>query len=339
MSESPEQARPSETPPADAFKGYNEAYKALRGLGPPMSETVRADYSRKVEESKSGRYIAFRLLALRAVGELQTRLSPFLPQLEHILLKDCNPLELRLCNSIDGVTNAVTTRFTDIRNKSDLKQFASAGYHLPILYGVIRVWDQPAKFQAALDALAATLDRVTKPKRAQKPAPSNNLEIVARALIARVPEKPIVGKAVPELLKIAQALFHQTEETARENLNLQSELGHAVDEAESLRTQLSEQRDATKDLEAKLAAVSANLNRLETDLRQESEHFETLKAHGETERKAAVQDAVARLRSEVSRRIENIRLFADRETPNRQGILNLVNEIETLFDDKTGDKS
>lgn len=338
MSDSPEQAQSSETGPADAFRGYKEAYKTLRTLQLPMSEAVRSDYIRKVEGSKSGRYIAFRLLALRAVGELQTRLTPFLPQLEHILFKDCSPLELRQCDSIDDVTRAVAARFTDIRSKSDLKQFATIGYHLPILFGLIRVWDQPAKFQAALDALAATLDRITKPKRAQKSAPSNNLEIVARTLIARVPEKPLIGKAVPELLKIAQALFHQSEETARENLNLQSELAHAIGEVESLQSELNEQREAAKDFETKLTAAKATLNRLEADLKKESEHFETLKGHGEAERKAAVQDAVARVQAEVSRRIENIRLFADREIPNRQGILNLVKEIERLFADRTGEK-
>ncbi|HEY6154629.1 MAG TPA: hypothetical protein VIW07_12890 [Candidatus Udaeobacter sp.] len=339
MSDSPDKAQSSETGLADPFRGYKEAYKTLRTLQLPISEAVREDYIRNVERSKSGRYIAFRLLSLRAIGELQTRLTPFLPQLEQILFKDCTPLELRQCDSIDDVTRAVAARFTDIHNKSDLKQFAAAGYHLPILFGLIRVWDQPAKFQAALDALATTLDRITKPKRAQKLVPSNNLEIVARTIIARVPEKPLVGKAVPELLKIAQALFHQSEETARDYLILQSELAQAVGEGESLQSELNEQREAVKNLETKLAAAKANLNRLEADLKKEREHFETLKGHGEAERKAAVQDAVARVQSEVSRRIENIRLFADREIPNRQGILNLANEIQRVFADRAGEKS
>ena len=43
---------------------------------------------------------------------------------------------------------------------------------------------------------------------------------------------------------------------------------------------------------------------------------------------SAVHDTVARVRSDVLMRLENIRLFADREEPNRQGILNLVREIQ-----------
>ena len=35
--------------------------------------------------------------------------------------------------------------------------------------------------------------------------------------------------------------------------------------------------------------------------------------YGESEKKSSVQDALARLRSEISRRVENIRLFADRD--------------------------
>ena len=339
MNEDSQQPQAVEAESADTFKGYKEAYKTLRRLEPPISETVRTDYNRKVKESKSHRYIAFRLLALRAVGEMQTRLTPFISDLEEILFKDSSPLDLRPCESVDDVRKAVNARLSVVRTNSELKQFASAGFHLPILYGIVRVWDQPARFQAALDALATALSRATKSKRLQKAAPSNNLEILARALIARVPEKPLVGKSLPELLKIAQALFRQSEDAGRENLNLQSELGRAIREAESLRIQLDEQRDAARTLEAELAVARRDLKRLRADLKQESEHFETLKAHGEAERKIAIEDAVARFRSEVSRRVENIRLFADRDVPNRQGILNLVNEIETLFARKSGEKS
>ena len=253
MNESSDSAPPSETG-SPTFKGYKDAYKTLRSLQPPIVEATKADYLRKVKQSKSARYIAFRLLALRAVGEMQTRLTPFIPPLEEILLKDSTPLDLKHCKSVDDVRKAVSARLSDLRTKSDVKQFASEGYHLPILYGVVRLWDQPVRFQAALDALATALDRAVSSKRRQK-APSNNLEIVARAVIARVPEKPLVGKALPELLKIAQALFRQSEDTGRENLDLQSELGRALSETESLRTELGQQREASKNLENELASA------------------------------------------------------------------------------------
>jgi hypothetical protein len=338
MNESSDSAAPSETG-SPTFKGYKDAFKTLRSLQPPIVEASRVDYLRKVKESKSARYIAFRLLALRAVGEMQTRLTPFIPPLEEILLKGSTPLDLRHCESVDDVQKAVSARLSDLHTKSDVKRFASEGLHLPILYGVIRLWDQPVRFQAALDALATALDRAISSKRRQKPAPSNNLEIVARAVIARVPEKPLVGKALPELLKIAQALFRQSEDIGRENLDLQSEVGRALSETELLRTELAQQREASKNLENELASARQDVRRLQEELRQETDHFETLKAHGEAERKTTVQDAVARLRSEVSRRMENIRLFADRDVPNREGILNLLNEIETLFARTTGEKS
>jgi hypothetical protein len=334
-----DQVPSSEIGSADVFKGYKEAYKALRSLQPPISDAIKTEYIRNISESKSARYIAFRLLAMRAVGEMRTRLTPFIEQLEEILSKDSSPLDLRQCESMGDVNKGVSARLSNVRTKSDLKEFANAGLHLPILYGLIRVWDQPARFQAGLDALATTLERVTKSKQRQKATPSNNLEIVARALVARVPEKPLVGKALPELLKIAQALFRQSEDTVRENLHLQSELDRALGEGESVRTELGKQREAAKNLAAELVAARADLKRLQADLKQENDHFETLKAHGEAERKAAVQDAVARFRSEVSRRVENIRLFADRDVPNRQGILNLVNEIEIMFSGMTEEKS
>jgi hypothetical protein len=337
MNESSDSA-PSETL-SPIFKGYNDAYKALRSLEPPIVEATKADYLRRIRESKSARYIAFRLLALRAVGEMQTRLTPFIPPLEEILLKDSTPLDLKHGESVDDVRQALSVRLSNLRTKSDVKQFASEGFHLPILYGVIRLWDQPVRFQAAMDALATALDRAVSSKTRQKPAPSNNLEIVARAVIARVPEKPLVGKALPELLKIAQAIFRQSEDTGRENLDLQSELGRALSEIESLRTKLGQQGEVSKNLENELTSARRDVRRLQEELKQERDHFETLKAHGEVERKTTVQDAVARLRSEVSRRIENIRLFADRDVPNREGILNLVNEIETVFARTTGEKS
>ena len=86
--------------------------KLYARLQPPISDAVRADYIRKLRQAKSARYIAFRLLALRAVGELQTRLTPFLSELETILLKDSSPLELRQCGSVDDVSKTVNARLS-----------------------------------------------------------------------------------------------------------------------------------------------------------------------------------------------------------------------------------
>jgi hypothetical protein len=316
-----------------AFKGYADAYKALRGLQPSISEDARADYLNRLRATPSSRYVAFRLLALRAVGDMQTKLTPFIPQLEEILNADSTHLDLRKCDSLDAVSKAVSHRLSELHTKSDLKQFARARSHLPILYGVIRVWDDPARFQAAVNAFAETIDRLTKPKRFQKSAPSNNLEIVARALTERVPEKPLLGKALSEMLRISQALFRQSAETSRENLELQSKIGTTTTEIETLRISLENETKAKEILQQEVAKLRTDLSQLESELEREKGHFETLKGHGEEDRERAVGDAVARLRSELLRRVENIRLFADRDQPNRQGILGLLTEIGEIFEE------
>lgn len=340
MNKKPEQ--PIGAAPADigvAFKGYAEAYKTLRGLQPPISEDARRDYLNRVRATPSSRYIAFRLLALRAVGDMQTKLTPFIPQLEEILNADSVHLDLRQCDSIEAISKAVSDRFGGLHTKSDLKQFVGERSHLPILFGLIRVWDDPARFQAAVNAFAANLDRLSTTERSQKSSPSNNLEIVARALTRRVPEKPLLGKALSEMLKISRALFRQSEETSRENLELQSKTGRAATEIESLSVSLENETEAKENLQQDVAKLRAELSRLQSELGREKKHFETLKGHSEDDRKRAVGDAVARLRSELLRRVENIRLFADRDQPNRQGILSLLSEIGEILVESDGRES
>lgn len=337
MNETPSQpAAPALAEINTSFKSYAEAHKTLRAALPPLSEEVKTDYVNRVRTSSSSRYIAFRLLALRAVGEMQTKLAPFIPQLEEILFADSALLDLRQCDSADAVGKAVSACLASLHTKSDLKDFATARFHLPILYGLIRVWDDPARFQSGLDAFATAIDRVSKPKKPHQGKPSNNLEILARGLIARVPERPLLGKALPEMLKISQALFRQAETTSRENLELESKLAKANTDLQSLQTRLESETEAKEKLQDEIAALRAEVTGLQTGLAQEKEHFETLKGHGKEERKRAVEDAVARIRSELLRRVENIRLFADREQPNRQGILTLVAEIGDIFSDTEG---
>ena len=138
------------------------------------------------------------------------------------------------------------------------------------------------------------------------------------------------------MLKIAQALFRQAETTNRENLEFESKLAKANTDLGSLQTSLENETGAKEKLQSQVVALRADVTHLQTELEQEKEHFETLKGHGGEERKHAVNDAVARIRSELLRRMENIRLFADREQPNRQGILKLVAEIGEIFSDTEG---
>lgn len=344
MNEAPEPvpARPTETnlqsdqagAGRSGFKGYKDAYKALRAVQPPMSDDVRSDFISRVKACPSARYIAFRLLSLRAVGEMQTKLTPFIASLEEILYAGTAPVDLRNCESIEALRGFVADRLATVRDKKDLKQFASTGSHLPIMYGIVRSWDDPVRFQAGLEALASAFDQVNKPKRSDKAKPSNSLEIVARAIVTRVPEKPLIGKALPEILKIGQSLFRQAEETNRDNLALQSDLAAADARAQSVQEQLEGAQQENVEVRARETSLRAEVAKLRSDLERENEHFERLKGHAEQDRERAVSDAVARLRSEVSRRLENIRLFADREQPNRQGILNLVAEIAQAL---TGD--
>src|SRR6266550_517408 len=115
MDQPPEQTQSSEVGVANAFKGYQEAHKFLRNLQPPISENDKRSYIQRVKGSKSARYIAFRLLALRAVGEMQTKLTPLIAGLEQLLLEGSSALDLRHLESLEQVTKAVSERFGEVR--------------------------------------------------------------------------------------------------------------------------------------------------------------------------------------------------------------------------------
>jgi molecular chaperone GrpE (heat shock protein) len=99
-----------------------------------------------------------------------------------------------------------------------------------------------------------------------------------------------------------------------------------------LTNRLATETSGKKEDEKENQELRGKLDRTRAELKQEKEHFETLKAHSEEERNQAVQDVVARLRTDISRALENISLFADREQPNRQGILASVSEIKRALD-------
>jgi hypothetical protein len=319
-------------PESSDFKGYRDAWKMLRSFQPPISEETRTDYLKRVRSCSSSRYIAFRLLALRALGEMRSRLAPFLSDLEVLLHQDEPPLDLRAADSIDAVKRAIFDRFSGIHRKDEWKQFFITRRHLPVLYGIVRLWDDPVRFQAALDALAKVLQAPTKKKSPKTTASVNNLETVARALIARVPEKPGVGKNLPELAKVSGALFRQSEDTNRENIEYQSAVKDLNAELEGLTNQLVAEARDKKETAKENQQLREKLDRARAELNEEKEHFETLKAHSEEERNQAVQNVVAQLRTHITRALENISLFVDREQPNRQGILASVLEIKRTLE-------
>jgi hypothetical protein len=328
---------PSPEARSSTFKGFQEAYKVMRVLQPPISPETKADYLSRVRACPSARHIAFRFLGLLALGDLQPNLGPLSSELDEILHQNEPAIDLRGCDSVEAVRRVIAERFAMISKKDDWKRFFASGSHLPILYAVIRTWDDPSRFQAALDAITVATAPRGKRKRTGADA-ANNLELLARALLARVPENPGLGTGLLELLKLTQAIFRQADETNRENLQLESAIAAANAEIDTLRKNLTEESATRKTIETEYMQLESHVDELQGTVKEEKEHFATLKAHNEEERKKAIQDAVARVRSDVLMRLENIRLFADRKEPNRQGILNLVREIQDALQ-ANGEKS
>lgn len=337
MNEQPE--KPLKTEFSDerhGFNNYKQALKALRALERPLNERDITGYLAGIRACPTAPYIAFQLLTLRAVGDRRTELAPFINGLEEILHQGSEPIDLRNRQSVEDIQRPILQRLGGLKGNADLKNFAAAWNHLPVLYAIIRVWDDKARFQTALDALAAQVGRLTAGKRSRVTPVSNNLEILARALANRVPEKAIVGKSLAELLEISHTLFRESADMSRENLAFEAKLTAAESELSLLHDQMITEIETRQATEKQITALRKELTELQSNLKEEREHFDTLKGHSEQDRARVVADAIARIRAEVLRRLENIRLFADREQPNRAGILNLINEITESLADKGG---
>jgi len=323
---------PADTNPeakSSGFKGFKQAQTSLRTMQTPISPETRDDYLSRIRDSPTARYIAFRLLALRALGDLQTKLGPFLQGLDSILHENELPLDLRGCDTMEGVQQLVSKRFSTLQTKDDWRRFFATGLHLPILYGLIRTWDDPLRFHAGVEAIANATARSKRRKISKNVA--NNSEVIARIILGRVPEKPGLGKALPELFTILQATWQEAEEINRENLRLEMAICNANTENQELGEKLTDETAKRMKTETDNRTLESLLSELGATVKEERQHFETMKAHNSEEKSKAIQDAVARTRSEVLRRLENIRLFADREPPNRGGILSLVREIENTL--------
>jgi hypothetical protein len=83
-----------------SFKNYKQALKALRALKPPLNECDITGYLAGISACPTAPYVAFQLLTLRAVGEMRTRLAPFIKGLEEILHQGSELIDLRNRQSV-----------------------------------------------------------------------------------------------------------------------------------------------------------------------------------------------------------------------------------------------
>lgn len=310
------------------FNKWAECQKAFNAIVPPISESVREQFLTRVRESPHKRFFAFRFLVDRALGDRTTKLAPFETPLLTILSDDQPLLKLEECGSREAIGRAVTEHFKEINSKDSWKKFLNSYEHLWVLYLILRTWHTDTVFTAGVSAFSKSIRQITTAKRKLRADRPESLEHFARTLARKLPEKAILGKSFVDLLSAAQSLValsaHLADDVVEKSRNIErlsADHGALRVDAETLQTE-------NERLETGLSECKAAIRDLQSKLDQEQEHFDRQKGVNEELRKKMQTDILAELRRACLPRLENIRLFANRDDPNKNGIIRLAQEIE-----------
>jgi hypothetical protein len=77
-----------------------------------------------------------------------------------------------------------------------------------------------------------------------------------------------------------------------------------------------------------LKAAQESLQQCRTELTAERSHTTRTGGFSDAARRQTIAQVLSDVRRGLSSRLENVRLFADREQPNREEIMGLIKEIE-----------
>jgi hypothetical protein len=230
----------------------------------------------------------------------------------------------------ESVERCVSGYFENVQSKADLKKSLGSPDHLWILYLILRTWSSPAVMTIAMSSLARCIARITasKKKKSASGDRPQSTEVLARILAGKVSQKPALSKGFTEVLSSAQSLIALSWELSNDILRKEGQIRALTATEAATKAELQIAKSDRQQLEANVSTAQGKIGNLEKQLGDEQQHFERQRGINEEQRKKLRSDLMADLRRACTQRLQNIRLFADRSEPNKDGIIRLVGEIE-----------
>lgn len=320
-------------PPPDApFKKWTDCSKALKQLAVPASDEERNAFVARIHQSGQKLQIAFEFLwwiqGVKGAGRYRW-LEPHMLQLLGGGAEE--PRLTALPNPADA-GKWVFEELKDINTPVEWKNYVASGRHLWLLHVILKARTNKPTLVEALLALTECIAHYQsttaegKPKKT-KVQPEES-QWIARLLKARIPAKLDLPKGFIETLFALNSAASLSVDLRSESNGLRSQLERVQSTLIEEEAAHAETRQREEKLKTELDNERNELEKVRKELEEEKEHTIRSAGFGDMAKRETVKKVLSEVRRGLTLRLENIRLFADRENPNRDEIVALVTEIE-----------
>lgn len=325
------------TAPVTYFKDSNTALRELRKLQPPLTDDARAAFIEKVAKGTKAKPIAFSLLAFAWTGKPDARWNLVRAGLRQLLLGDRPLPDADVLSQTSTRRAWLEAEFGTDHRAVVAKTFLCNFSYLRPLYLILAEPDNEAWLEFALADFLEELDGVLEIARNRRPAKKPTELSPGRQLAVQlsrcIPTKASGHKSLRSHLRVVQALV-----SLRQEHNQKFEL--AARQIGTLHRLLEESKaDATKlqqiveDARAESRTERSRSETLSRELQHSQEQQRIQKGAAAERIMDELNAQRAAIRAHLRERIQNVRLYADRQEPAREKITRLCDEMISFLDE------
>lgn len=320
---------------SNELKTFNELKSELKHMPEDPGEEWFETLLARVRDSKDSRTIAFKVLS-----EIALKRRPF-PRLHRIkgdlerIFYDGISTEI-YSNDISQTHRTLKNLFIRCSGSRDLRDFYSELHYLAALLPVIQASYAPKLFDERLCLFSEAFVKHARQSR-YKPnsRKSQSLEIrpeeVSSVLLQMIPNSGGQPKKLEDLLTAVEYLREIWTARVDQSKQLEDKVATLTQRLEAKEARNEELVNEVAESTQVIEQRNAQVDDLEADLAKKQELLgsqQHLIGHRE---ESAKRDSYTRFSRRLKRYLENLRLFADRDEPNRTGILEELDDIERFM--------
>ena len=328
----PSPAPPVAAAPPGPFKDLSDFFQTLKGLPRPITDDDRAAVVARIKDSSQKFQIAFEILWLIQDPKLAPRFQWLEPAMLDLLGSGEEDPDLAAKSVPSEAKTWVYREFREVKNLGDWKRFVASGRHLWVLYAILKAFPNKQILVEALSALSECAEQCQNwgadGKQKKVAVQASDPKWIAKLIKARIPTKLELPKAFLESLYAITATAELSEALRKESNGLHFRLKETEDDLTKEKQAEKSAEERADSLQAKLTAATDELQTTRKELAEERLHNTRQGGFNVVAKNETIKHVLALVRQGAVHRLENIRLYADRENPDREEIVALVGEIE-----------
>lgn len=321
----------SEAP--NAAKNWKDYVKLLSQEAGALTEEKQSEFITRIEQSPEAKLLAFECLTWLRKAKEAKKFRWLEEPMQRLLGGGAQFPNLALHENPFLVGKWVKEQLKPLETLSSWNAFFNSGRHLWLIHCLLQCRNKRSSLIEGLASLANGLahwQNLQSPELWKKGGVQTTDPLwVAQLLEARLAAKFELPKNFVELVYAISAV-------AEESASARSEHQAIWGQLNSTQRELDEEGELRKAAESRAADLGHKLEKTQNELAHcrvelESEKQHTVRSGGfsEVARRETIQQVLSDVRQGLSHRLEDIRSYADREKPNREEILELVQEIQT----------